>query len=186
MITIWLLGTGSGERRGRGHRSPPVPGARLQRDSCLPVTHPPTPGQPAVTLHCRIEWQMVLSLEGRGTGSGPPAGLCETVRADGLRWSPDMRCQTSRSALWCGPGQAPPWVEMRELRPNSLKTKRILTSRVTEAELEGTLGVSQVKFIIAERGQGQRDELDLVKVTQLTHDQATSQGPSYELARSSG
>ena len=89
-----------------------------------------------------------------------------------------MRYQTSWSALWRGPGQAPPWAEMRELRPNSLKTKRILTSRVTEAELEGTLGVSQVKFIIAERGQGQRDELDLVKVTQLTHDQATSQGPS--------
>lgn len=57
---------------------------------------------------------------------------------------------------------------MRELWPNSLKTQRILTSRVTEAELQGTLGVSQVKFIIAERGQGQRDELDLVKITQLT------------------
>ena len=88
MVTIWLLGTGSGERRGRGHRSPPVPGARLQRGSCLPVTHPPNPGQPAVTLHCRDEWQMVLSLDGKRTGSGPPAGLCETVRADGLTWSP--------------------------------------------------------------------------------------------------
>ena len=88
MITVWLLGSGSGERRGRGHRSLPVPGARLQRGRCLPVTHAPTPGQPAVTPHCRDEWQMVLSLEGRRTGSGPPAGLCEAVRADGLRWSP--------------------------------------------------------------------------------------------------
>lgn len=68
MITIWVLGSGSGEGRARGHRSPLVPGARLQRASCLPVTQPSTPGQPAVTLHCRDEWQTVLSLEGRRTG----------------------------------------------------------------------------------------------------------------------
>ena len=126
MITIWLLGTGSGERRGRGHRSLPVPGARLQRGRCLPVTHAPTPGQPAVTPHCRDEWQMVLSLEGRRTGSRPPAGLCETVGHMDSDGPLAMHCHNSWSALWRGPGQAPPWAEMRVFRPNSLKTKKIL------------------------------------------------------------
>ena len=74
----------------KGKRSQKSSGPRCQApEGQLSTRHPPpTLGQPAVTLYCRDEWQMVLSLEGRRTGSEPPAGLCEAVRADGLRWSP--------------------------------------------------------------------------------------------------
>ena len=112
----------------KGERSQKSSGPRCQApEGPLSTCHPPThPGQPAVTLHCRDEWQMVLSLEGRRTGSRPPAGLCETVGHMDSDGPLDMRCQNSWSALWRGPGQAPPWAEMRELQPNSLKTKKIL------------------------------------------------------------
>lgn len=121
---IWVLGSGLWGGRARGHRSPLVPGARL-RGQLSYRPQPPTPGQPAVTLHCRGQWKRCYHW--RKDRSGPAAGLYETMSVDGLQTVPCTLPDLMVCSVAGVQARSPPWAEIEELWPNPEDKGDLLT-----------------------------------------------------------